>query len=52
MQKPDPLRLLGCQVAIPDVGSVGHRDRHVASVCERIANHLAESGPVDLIVLP
>ena len=52
MQKPDPLRLLGCQVAIPNVVCAGGRDRHVASVCERIANHLAESGPVDLIVLP
>jgi len=52
MQKPDPLRLLACQVAIPDVGSVGDRNRHVASVCERISNYLAESGPVDLIVLP
>jgi len=52
MQKPDPLRLLACQAAIPDVGSVGDRDRHVASVCERISNYLAESGPVDLIVLP
>ena len=52
MQKPDPLRLLACQVAIPDVGSVGDRNRHVASVCERISNYLAEGGPVDLIVLP
>ena len=52
MQKPDPLRLLACQVAIPDVVRAGDRNRHVASVCERISNSLAESGPVDLIVLP
>ena len=52
MQKPDPLRLLACQVAIPDVVRAGDRNRQVASVCERISNSLAESGPVDLIVLP
>ena len=52
MQKPDPLRLLACQVAIPDVVRAGDRDQHVASVCERIRNYLAASGPVDLIVLP
>ena len=52
MQKPDPLRLLACQVAIPDVGSVSDRNRHVAAVCERISNYLADSAPVDLIVLP
>ena len=52
MQKPDPLRLLACQVAIPDVVRAGDRNRHVVSVCERISNSLAESGPVDLIVLP
>lgn len=52
MRKSDPLRLLGCQVAIPDTVCASDRDRHVASVCERIANHLAESAPVDLIVLP
>lgn len=52
MQKRDSLRLLGCQVAIPDAVCASDRDRHVASVCERIANHLAASRPVDLIVLP
>ena len=52
MQKRDPLRLLGCQVAIPDAVCASDRDRHVASLCERIADHLAKSGPVDLIVLP
>ena len=52
MQKPDPLRLLACQVAIPDVVRAGDRNRHVVSVCERISNSLAERGPVDLIVLP
>ena len=52
MRKSDPLRLLGCQVAIPDTVCASDRDRHVASVCERIANHLAASEPVDLIVLP
>ena len=52
MQKPDPLRLLACQVAIPDVVRAGDRNRHVASVCERINNYLADNAPVDLIVLP
>ena len=52
MRKSDPLRLLGCQVAIPDAVCASDRDRHVASVCERIANQLTESAPVDLIVLP
>ena len=52
MRKSDPLRLLGCQVAIPDTVCASDRDRHVASVCERIANQLTESAPVDLIVLP
>ena len=51
MQKRDPLRLLGCRVAIPNVVSASDRDRHIASVCDRIANHLVKSGPVDLIVL-
>ena len=52
MQKRDPLRLLGCQVAIPSVACAADRDRHVAAVCERISNYLADSAPVDLIVLP
>lgn len=52
MQKRDPLRLLGCQVAIPNVVCASDRDRHVASACERISNYLADSTPVDLIVLP
>ena len=52
MQKPDPLRLLGCQVEIPNVVCASDRDRHVAAACERISNYLADSVPVDLIVLP
>ena len=52
MQKPDPLRLLACQVAIPNVVRAGDRNRHVASVCERISNYLADNAPVDLIILP
>jgi len=52
VQKRDSLRLLGCQVAIPDAVCASDRDRHVASLCEGIADHLAKSGPVDLIVLP
>ena len=52
MQKRDPLRLLGCQVAIPNVVCASDRDQHVASACERISNYLADSTPVDLIVLP
>ena len=52
MQKRDSLRLLGCQVAIPDAVCASDRDRHVASVCERISNYLADNAPVDLIVLP
>ena len=52
MQKRDSLRLLGCQVAIPDAVCASDRDRHVALLCEGIADHLAKSGPVDLIVLP
>ena len=52
MQKPDPLRLLACQVAIPNVVRAGDRNRHVASVCDRISNYLADNAPVDLIILP
>jgi len=52
VQKRDSLRLLGCQVAIPDAVCASDRDRHVASVCERISNYLADNAPVDLIVLP
>ena len=52
MQKRDPLRLMGCQIAIPSGVCAADRDRHVAAVCERISNYLADTAPVDLIVLP
>ena len=42
----------GLPVAMPNVVCASDRDRHIASVCDRIANHLVKSGPVDLIVLP
>ena len=52
MQERNPLRLLACQARIPDTPSAVDRDRHVASLCERIAYYLGQNDTVDLIVLP
>ena len=52
MQERNPLKLLACQARIPDTPSAVDRDRHVASLCERIAYYLGQNDTVDLIVLP
>jgi len=52
VQKRDPLRLLACQASVPDILSAADRDRHVSSMCKRIAGRVADGEAVDLIVLP
>ena len=52
MQERNPLKLLACQARIPNTPSAVDRDRHVASLCERIAHYLGQNDTVDLIVLP
>ncbi len=52
VQKRDPLRLLACQARVSDTPSATDRDRHVVSLCERIAHYLESRDTVDLIVLP
>ena len=52
VQERNPLKLLACQARIPDTPSAVDRDRHVASLCERIAYYLGQNDTVDLIVLP
>ena len=52
MQERNPLKLLACQARIPNTPSAVDRDRHVVSLCERIAHYLGQNDTVDLIVLP
>ena len=52
MQERNPLRLLACQARVSGIPSATDRDRHVVSLCERIAHYLENKGMVGLIVLP
>lgn len=45
------LKLLACQIAIPEMRSEAARDRHLAATAHRIESHLAIE-PADLVVLP
>lgn len=46
-----PLRVLACQIDIPQTRCAAERDAHVTRLCERIEGELAGS-KVDLVVLP
>lgn len=47
------LRLLACQLAIPETRDVAARDRHLARSVSAISDRLAkERPPIDLVVLP
>lgn len=47
----EPLKILACQIDIPQTRSAEDRDAHVEQLCQRLERELAELG-VNLIVLP
>jgi nitrilase len=45
------MKLLACQIEVPEVTTKAARAAHVAGLAERISRHLARA-PVDLVLLP
>jgi len=46
------MRILACQITVPNVTTTAQRDDHVMRVAIDIKKHIEETGGVDLVVLP
>jgi predicted amidohydrolase len=46
------MKILACQISIPDTRSIGNRISHIDRVGKLIEKKMGREGPVDLIVLP
>ena len=46
------LRILACQLAIPEMSAAGERDAHLQQSAEKVRHALSSHAPVDLVVLP